>query len=155
MRLLAIAVATTATISVTTTGTPAAAWALPPDPAPAPRPAEQLPDPGQVSHILTGLTDPGMSNQQRDTLVQGGIDSGERRAFTSKKLAKATRRGELPLSFTVGNVWSVGPRTVAAQVTLVSPKLAPTPEVFTFVYQDRWMLSSDSAATLIKTIAED
>ncbi|MBS9535788.1 hypothetical protein KIH27_19565 [Mycobacterium sp. M1] len=126
---------------------------LPLDPAP---PAQDLPTVDQVSRILTDLADPGVPDKVKNPLVQGGVNSGERRAFTRDRLDKAARHGELPLSFAVGNIWSVGPGTAAAQVTVSGPKLAaPEPKVFTFIDQGHWMLSSDSAAALIETVAPD
>ncbi|MEB3065604.1 hypothetical protein [[Mycobacterium] zoologicum] len=118
-------------------------------------PTQELPTADQVNHVLTDLADPEIPDQTKGTLVQGGIGSAERRAFNRSRLKKAADHGELPLTFDVGNIWPVGADTAAAQVTLSGPKLAPTTKVFTFVDQGGWMLSSDSAATLIQAVAED
>lgn len=120
-----------------------------------PAPQQQLPTTGQLTDILMRLADPDVSDEVRSDLVQGGIDS-ERREFRQRKLAKAAARGELPLLFAVGNVWSVGPDTAAAETTVSSPKLpARDPEVFTFVDEGgQWRLSSDSAAMLLEAISE-
>lgn len=129
---------------------------LPRDPAPEPPPSPALPTAEQVTSILTGLTDPNIADPTRSDLVQGGTDSGERRAFRHSSLTKAAAHGELPLSFTVGNIWPVGPHTAAAQVTISGPKMpAPTIPVLTFVDQGGWKLSSDSAATLIQIVSRD
>ena len=126
--------------------------------APLPRDPVQataVPSRDDVLRILIELTDPKVPDRTKNTLVQGGVKSGERRAFTRDRLDQAARHGELPLTFTVGNIWPVGTDTAAAQVDLAGPKLAPTSEVFTFLHQGGWLLSSDSAATLIDTVAPD
>ena len=118
-------------------------------------PSQTLPTPDQVSRVLTDLANPETPDQAKNGLVQGGIGSAERRAFNHNRLKKSADHGELPLSFDVGNIWPVGPGTAAAQVSLSGPKLAPTTKVFTFVDQSGWVLSSDSAAALISTVARD
>lgn len=140
MRLLVIGITTAAAAGVV---------------AAAPAHADQaVPAAARVSQVLTALTDPGTPDQAKKTLVQGGIGADERRAFGHDRLKMAANHGELPLSFDVGNIWPVGPNTAAAQVTLAGPKLQPTAEVFTFVDQGGWMLSSDSAAALIQSVTK-
>lgn len=118
-------------------------------------PAPELPSSEKVSQVLGELTDPDVPDQVKDHLVQGGIDSTERRAFNHGRLKKAVEHGQLPLAFDVGNIWSVGPQTAAAQVTVWSPTLSPTTKVFTFIDQSGWILSSDSASALISTVAHE
>lgn len=118
-------------------------------------PAAELPTTEQVSWVLTALADPAIPDKAKNSLVQGGIGSAERRAFTHSRLKIAAAHGELPMTFDVGNIWRVGADTAAAQVTLSGPKLVPTTKVLTFVDQGRWMLSSDSAAALISTVDPD
>ncbi|TDH55895.1 hypothetical protein E2F47_09260 [Mycobacterium eburneum] len=168
MKPLAVTVAAVAAIGGAFTGaavgTPAPAHAhpavfnipLPRDPAPNSSPAQELPTAEQITRILTELTDPGVADQAKGGLVQGGINSAERRAFSQRRLDKAADHGELPLAFSVGKPWSVGPNTAAAETTISGPKLpvAVTP-VLTFVKQGEWMLSNDGAAKLIQAVAGD
>lgn len=159
----AAAAAVIAGMPLAAVGAPATAHAQPAgftipaprDPAPNPLSVQELPTAEQVSRILTNLTDPGIPDRAKDGLVQDGITSAERRAFNHDRLTSATKHGELPLTFAVGNIWPVGPDTVAAQVTVSGPKLTPVTKVFTFVDQGGWMVSSDSAAALIETVTKD
>ena len=139
-------------VRLTSTGIP-----VPREPAPPSLPpsARELPTAGRVLGILENLVDPAISDQKKKDLVQGGVNSDERRAFRRDRLVKAASHGELPLSFTVGNIWWVGPNTAAVQVGVSGPKLsAPVSEVVTLVDENGWMLSSDSAATLIQAVTE-
>lgn len=120
----------------------------------APAPAEELLTAAQVTGILGALTDPSVPDRARKRLVQGGINDDERQAFQRGRLERAVSHGELPLSFQTGNIWWVGPSTAAAEVTLAGKKLPPVSKVVTFVDQNGWMLSSDSAATLIQTVTK-
>ncbi len=154
MRCLIAAVAAAATVgggAVSVPVLPAVAWADPPA-DPATGAGTEVPSAARVGEILTDLADPSMPDAAKSVLVQGGIDA-ERRAFTRSRLRIAAAHGELPLTFAVGNVWSVGPDTAAAAVQVAGPKLpAPVPEVLTFVRSPNWVLSSDSAATLIHDV---
>ncbi|MEZ0364126.1 hypothetical protein ACAG26_10560 [Mycobacterium sp. pUA109] len=169
MKPLAVGVAAVAAIggafAGVAMGAPTAAHAQPAvftvpaprDPAPNSSPAQELPTTEQITRILTQLTDPGIADQAKDGLVQGGVNSAERRAFSRRRLDKAADHGELPLAFAVGQPWSVGRDTAAAETTISGPKLpVAVAPVLTFVNQGTgWMLSSDSAATLIRAIDKD
>lgn len=147
MRCLIAAVAAAATVCGAVAAAPAEA-----EPEPAETAVTEVPTAARAAEILTDLADPTMPDAAKSVLVQGGIDA-ERRAFTRSRLRAAAAHGELPLTFTVGNVWPVGPDTAAAAVQIAGPKLAaPLSEVFTFVRSPNWMLSSDSAATLIHDV---
>lgn len=136
-------------IQLASTGAP-----LPLDPAPTPGPAQNVPTADQVTSILTNLSDPGVSYHTKDSLVEGGIGSGEGHVM-DHELRKAYRNGELPLSFVVSNIEQNGPTTATADVAISGPKLpAPVTKNLMFVNQNgNWVLSSPSATQLVQAVS--
>ncbi|QLL05731.1 hypothetical protein [Mycobacterium vicinigordonae] len=127
---------------------------LDPAPSPAPAPAPNVPTADQLTSILTNLSDPGVSYHTKDSLVEGGIGSGEGHVM-DHELRKAYRNGELPLSFVVSNIQSNGPTTATADVAVSGPKLpAPVTKNLMFVNQNgTWVLSSPSATELVQAVS--
>jgi len=122
-------------------------------PAPLdPPPAPALPSAQQLSGILTDLTDPAVPEQVKNGLVEGGFDHAEDHRLRHA-LDKAEHRGELPLSFQVAGITSPAPGAVDADVTATGPRLgAPITKTVSFVDQNGWIVSYDSAAELVEEI---
>jgi hypothetical protein len=118
-----------------------------------PLPADQtatLPTPGQLTGVLTGLADPSVPFANKSGLVQGGISATEA-SLADHALQKAAKKGQLPLSFTVTNIAPAGPDAATADVAVSGPKLAaPVNQSATFVNQGGWVLSRDSAMSLLQ-----
>jgi hypothetical protein len=115
---------------------------------------ESLPSAEQLTNILNNLADAGVNYQQKAPLVEGGIPDQEGHVL-DHELRKAYRNGELPLSFTVGNIQEAGPNTASADVTIGGPKIpAPVTKTVTFVNQGGWILSRDSAAAVMQDISK-
>ncbi len=118
------------------------------DPAPAPA----LPTAQQLGGILTDLTDPAVPEQVKSGLVQGGLDHAEDHRLRHA-LDVAEHRGELPLTFQVAGIASPAPGTATADVTVTGPRLgAPITKTVSFVDQNGWIVSYDSAAELVEEI---
>ncbi|BDB41782.1 hypothetical protein Mkiyose1665_26430 [Mycobacterium kiyosense] len=125
-----------------------------PSPTPSPAPDQNVPTADQITSILTNLSDPGVSYHTKDSLVEGGIGSGEGHVM-DHELRKAYRNGQLPLSFAVTNIQSNGPTTATADVAVSGPKLpAPVTKNLMFVNQNgNWVLSSPSATELVQAVS--
>lgn len=123
---------------------------LPLDPAPAP--AADLPAAEQLTGILDNLVDPEVSDEVKSDLVAGGLQRHQANVL-DRKLRKAGHRGELPLTFTAENIQAAGDNTVSADVTVTGPKIpSPIEKNVTFVNENGWMLSQDTADELVEAI---
>jgi hypothetical protein len=121
--------------------------------APMPlEPAPGLPSADEVIGVLNGLADPDVPFAGKSGLVEGGIGPVEART-ADKRLQKAAQNGQLPLTFSVDNIAPSGPGSATADVTTSGPELEPRTLNLTFVNQDSWKLSRDSAMTLLKAAA--
>lgn len=109
-----------------------------------------LPTPDQLTTVLNGLADPNVPFANKSGLVEGGI-SGSQAAMGDHEIKKAAKKGELPLTFSVANIQPAGANTATAAVAVSGPKLQPpVTENLTFINQGGWVLSRDSAMTLIE-----
>lgn len=118
----------------------------------APLPLDQttaLPTVGQLSTVLTSLADPNVPFANKSGLVEGGISPSEA-ALADHALQKAGKKGQLPLTFGISNIQAAAPGSATADVAVSGPKLAaPVTQSVTFVNQGSWVLSRDSAMTLL------
>ncbi len=123
---------------------------LPLDPPPA---QGDLPTDGDISSLLTNLTNPGVGYRDKTGLVEGGISPSEGRD-ADHNLRDASRDGKFPLSFDASNIQPAGPNAATADVTITGPKLpAPVTQNYRFVNQGGLMISHDSATSLLQTIS--
>jgi len=113
-------------------------------------PGVDLPTPDQLVTVLNTLQDPSVSFASKGYLVEGGIPVPI--GIADHELQKAASKGSLPLTFNISNIVPAGPGAATATITASGPRLAPTPEYLTFVDQDGWKLSHDSAMTLISAV---
>ena len=113
-------------------------------------PGADLPTPGQLATVLNSLQDPSVSFASKAYLVEGGIPFPA--SIADHELQKAAAKGSLPLTFNITNIVPAGPGAASATITATGPHLAPTAENLTFVDQDGWKLSHDSAMTLIQSV---
>jgi hypothetical protein len=111
-------------------------------------PAADVPTPGQLYSVLTGLADPGVSFRAKSYLVEGGIGSFESRTADAM-MSDARARGLLPLSFSVADIVPVGPGYATANVTASGPGVPATTQNITFVRQGGWRLSRASATQVL------
>lgn len=156
VKALATGVAAVAAIGAAAAGVTAQAGSPPafqPVVFSAPLPADQtasLPTPAQLTTVLTGLADPGVPFASKSGLVEGGVSPTEA-SLADHALQKAAKKGQLPLSFNVSNIAPAGPNAATADVAVSGPKLAaPVTQSVTFVNQGGWMLSRDSAMSLLQ-----
>jgi hypothetical protein len=112
--------------------------------------AAALPTPDQLATVLNTLQDPSVSFAQKGYLIEGGIPVPA--SLADHELQKAAAKGSLPLTFNFTSITPAGPGVAAAALTATGPHLAPTYENLTFVNQDGWKLSHDSAMTLIQSV---
>jgi hypothetical protein len=123
----------------------------------APLPLDQtasLPSADQLSSVLNGLADPNVPFANKSGLVEGGISSGQA-AIADHEIKKAAKEGELPLTFTVSNIQPASANATTADVAISGPKLRPpVNENLTFVNQGSWVLSHDSAMTLVEAVSD-
>ncbi len=113
-------------------------------------PAAGLPTPDQLTTVLNSLADPSVPFANKSGLVEGGISSGQA-SLADHEIKKAQKKGELPLAFTVSNIQPSGPNGANAAVAISGPKLQPpVTQNLTFVNQGNWVLSRDSAMTLVQ-----
>ncbi|HYB35953.1 MAG TPA: hypothetical protein VEF72_09390 [Mycobacterium sp.] len=120
--------------------------------APLPlQPGADVPTPDQLSNVLYGLANPGVSFASKGDLVEGGIGPTEAR-IADRQMQKAAQNGALPLAFSVANVAPAGPGAASADVTASGPKLAPTMQNVTFVDQGGWKLSRASAMSVLEAV---
>lgn len=112
-----------------------------------------LPSATQLSSVLNGLADPNVPFANKSGLVEGGISSGQA-LLADHEIKKAVKNGELPLTFTVSNIQPASANAATADVGISGPKLeAPVTENLTFVNQGGWVLSHDSAMTLVEAVS--
>lgn len=141
----------------TVAGAPIPLEPAPPAPAPAPAPPAPsgvpLPTTGEVSGMLTRLSDAGIGYKEKADLVENGITQHEGHELDSE-LRKDYRDGELPYNFDVINVVQTGEGQGLANVTISGPKMpAPQTVPLQLVDQGRWVLSHDSATQLMQILA--
>ena len=111
-------------------------------------PAADLPTADQLTSVLSGLADPSVPFASKSYLVEGGI--GRVEAHTADALMKnAVAKGQVPLSFSIGNIAPAGPAAATATVTASGPGMPPTTQAVTFVDQGGWKLSRSSASTVL------
>lgn len=122
----------------------------------APLPLDQtanLPTPDQLTTVLNSLADPNVPFVNKSGLVEGGISSGQA-LMGDHEMKKAAKKGELPLTFNVSNIQPAAANGASAAVAISGPKLQPpVTENLTFVNQGSWMLSHDSAMTLVEAVS--
>jgi hypothetical protein len=127
---------------------------LPQDPPAQPVAGASVPTPDQLTGVLTTLADPKVSFSNKSNLVQGGI-SGMAAHVADKKLQKAAKNGDLPLSFGVTNIQPVAAGSATADVAVSGPKLtSPVTQNVTFVDQGGWVLSRSSAMELLPAVGQ-
>ncbi len=128
---------------------------LPQDPPPAqPVPGANVPTPDQLTGVLNSLADPNVSFSSKGNLVQGGI-GGMEAHVADKKLQKAAKNGDLPLSFDVTNIQPAAAGSATADVAVSGPKLpSPVTQNVTFVNQGGWVLSRASAMELLQAAGQ-
>jgi hypothetical protein len=118
-------------------------------------PATALPTADQLTGVLNSLADPNVPFANKSGLVEGGI-SGSQASLGDHEMKKAAKKGELPLAFTVSNIQPAAGNGASAAVAISGPKLQPpVTENLTFVNQGSWVLSRDSAMTLIQAATGD
>ncbi|OBH33598.1 hypothetical protein A5692_13820 [Mycobacterium sp. E342] len=124
---------------------------LPQDPAPV---AADVPTADQLTGVLNSLADPSVPFASKSNLVQGGI-SGIEAHVADKKLQKAAKNGDLPLSFDITNIQPAAAGTATADVAVSGPKLtSPVTQNITFVNQGGWVLSRASAMELLQAAGQ-
>lgn len=112
-----------------------------------------LPTTGEVSGMLTRLSDAGIGYKEKADLVENGITQHEGHGLDSE-LRRAYRDGELPYNFDVINVVQTGEGKGLSNVTITGPKMpAPQTVPLQLVDQGRWVLSHDSATQLMQILA--
>jgi len=115
-----------------------------------PPPAADLPTAGDLSSLLTNLTNPGVSYHSKTGLVAGGISDDEGRD-ADHKLRQADHDGKFPQSYDVTNIQPAGPNGATADVAISGPKFpAPITQHLAFVQQGGWVLQHDSALALLQ-----
>jgi hypothetical protein len=149
------AVPAASAVQLTSVGAPLGP-ALPqdPPPAPIPAPAAGVPTADQLTGLLNSLADPSVSFNSKGNLVEGGV-SGTVAHIADKKLQKAAKNGDLPLSFSITNIQPAAAGSVTADVAVSGPKLPnPVMQNVTFVNQGGWMLSRSSAMELLQAAGQ-
>jgi hypothetical protein len=128
---------------------------LPQDPPPVlPVAGANVPTPDQLTGLLSSLADPSVSFSNKSNLVQGGI-GGIEAHVADKKLQKAAKNGDLPLSFDVTNIQPTTAGSATADVSVSGPKLtSPVTQNVTFVNQGGWVLSRASAMELLQAAGQ-
>ena len=122
----------------------------PPPAVPAPAPGANLPTSDQLTGVLNSLADPSIPFANKSNLVEGGI-SGTQAHLADHEFKKAAEKGDLPLSFNIGNIQQGAPGSVTADVSISGPKIPdPVTQNITFINQDGWVLSRASAMQLIQ-----
>jgi hypothetical protein len=148
----AAAAGVTSVASATTSGfeVQPAALGVPFAQDPPPPGAPDLPTAGDLSSLLTNLTNPGVSYHSKTGLVAGGISDNDGRA-ADHNLRDAFRDGKFPQSYDVTNIQPAGPNAATAEVAISGPKFpAPVTRNLTFVNQGGWTISPDSAQALLQ-----
>ncbi len=163
LKLITAGMAVAAGIGATVGGTlvvAGPAFATPPsvpaplEPAPPAPAGAPLPTTGEVSGLLTKLSDAGIGYKEKGDLVENGITQEEGHGL-DHELRKAYRDGELPYDFNVLNVVSTGDGQALANVTITGPKMpAPQTVPLKLVDQGSWVLSHDSATQLMQVLSQ-
>ncbi|MDD4866155.1 MAG: hypothetical protein PHQ28_03215 [Mycobacterium sp.] len=126
---------------------------LPQDPA-SPAQGANVPTAAQLTGLLNNLADPEVPFTDKSNLVEGGI-GGMEAHVADKKLKKAAKNGDLPLTFNVTNIKPGAPGSATADVAVSGPKLmSPVSQNVTFVNQGGWMLSRGSAMELLQAAGQ-
>lgn len=112
-------------------------------------PAADVPSAAQLLAVLNGLQDPSVPFANKGNLVEGGISPIEAR-IADVRLQQAVARGQVPLTINLANIHPAAPNTATADVTISSPKLAPTTRNVTFVNQGGWKISHASALGVLQ-----
>lgn len=116
--------------------------------------AVNVPTADQLTGVLNSLADPSISFSSKSNLVEGGI-SGLEAHVADKKLQKAAKNGDLPLSFGVTNIQPAAAGSATADVAVSGPKLtSPVTQNVTFVNQGGWVLSRASAMELLQAAGQ-
>lgn len=137
----------TAGIEITASASPAVQQVVFGTPLPL-DPAADVPTADQLTGVLNGLADPGVPFASKAYLVEGGI--GRLEARTADALMRnAVAKGQIPLSFSVGDIAPIGPGAASATVTAAGPGMPPTTQTVTFVDQAGWKLSRASASAVL------
>jgi hypothetical protein len=119
-----------------------------------PPPAVNVPTADQLTGVLNSLADPSVSFSSKSNLVEGGI-GGIEAHVADKKLQKAAKNGDLPLSFGVTNIQPAATGSATADVAVSGPKLtSPVTQNVTFVNQGGWVLSRASAMELLQAAGQ-
>ncbi|OBI13793.1 hypothetical protein A5712_04620 [Mycobacterium sp. E2327] len=116
--------------------------------------AVNVPTANQLTGLLNSLADPSVSFSNKSNLVEGGI-SGIEAHVADKKLQKAAKNGDLPLTFGVSNIQPTAAGSATADVAVSGPKLtSPVTQNVTFVNQGGWVLSRSSAMELLQAAGQ-
>ena len=116
--------------------------------------AVNVPTADQLTGVLNSLADPSVSFSNKSNLVEGGI-GGIEAHVADKKLQKAAKNGDLPLSFGVTNIQPTAADAATADVAVSGPKLtSPVTQNVTFVNQGGWVLSRASAMELLQAAGQ-
>ena len=111
-------------------------------------PVDVVPTADQLNGVLSSLADPGVPFASKSYLVEGGL--GRLEARTADALMRnAVARGQVPLSFAIGNILPAGPGAATASVTATGPNMPATTQSVTFVDQGGWKLSRASASSVL------
>ncbi|HZC52387.1 MAG TPA: hypothetical protein VE441_07810 [Mycobacterium sp.] len=141
-----------ASVQLAAVGAPLPLDPLPPMP---PAPGANVPTADQLTGVLNSLADPNVSFSSKSNLVEGGI-GGIEAHVADKKLQKAAKNGDLPLSFDVTNIQPTASGSSTADVAVSGPKLtSPVTQNVTFVSQGGgWVLSRASAMQLLQAAGQ-
>jgi hypothetical protein len=144
-----------AQVRLAAAGAPSASgWYPQPQDPPAPAQGANVPTAAELTGLLNNLADPSVPFSDKSNLVEGGI-SGLEAHVADKKLKKAAKKGDLPLSFNVTNIQSAAPGSATADVAVSGPKLtSPITQNITFVNQGGWVLSRASAMELLQAAGQ-
>lgn len=113
-------------------------------------PNATVPTAAQLTGLLNSLADPSVPFANKSNLVEGGI-SGTEAHLADHQLKKAAKNGDLPLSFSIGNIQPAASGSATADVAVSGPKIpSPVTQNITFVNQDGWVLSRASAIELLQ-----
>lgn len=111
----------------------------------APPPGAPAPTSEQVATILNQLTDPGVPDEDKAKLVEGGLSPVEM-AQNDQALAKLARHHALPFSFAVTDIQPAINNLAGVTAALTGPR-QPFPVIRPLVLADHdghWQLTHDS-----------
>jgi len=141
------AAAMTAAVSITPIAAPAVQPLVFGEPLPL-NPVADIPSADQLNSVLYGLADPNVPFASKSYLVEGGI--GRLEARTADALMRnAVSKGQVPLSFSIADIVPAGPGAASANVTASGPDTPAITQPITFVDQNGWKLSRNSASALL------